>query len=227
MEEIKEETLEGQESPEKKECSGGCSEGKENAGTDSGAGCGTDAGEGAAAADEAGTGETAEDGEKSEGDDIENKGETEEIKEKTPEEQLEEMNDKYMRLMAEYQNFRRRTDEEKANISTYANERIAKELLNVSDNFERALAHADDGDADSEGFRSGVELIYKQLLTILKNFGVEPIEAVGKPFDPNFHNAVMTGEAEGVEADTVIEEFQKGYMLRDRCLRPAMVKVSV
>lgn len=147
----------------------------------------------------------------------------EEEKEKTPEDELAELNEKYMRLMAEYQNFRRRTEEEKVNISTYANERIAGELLNVMDNFERALA----ADGDAEGFKDGVELIFKQLSTVLTKFGVEPIEAEGKPFDPNFHNAVLTGEEEGVEPDTVLQELQKGYMLRDRVLRPSMVKVSV
>ncbi len=212
MAEIKEENLEEQGCSKDEKCSNEktCKEGRD--------------GEAAVEGETEAAAEDTEDGEKSEGDE-KNEETTEETKDKTPEEQLQEMNDKYMRLMAEYQNFRRRTDEEKANISTYANERIAKELLNVTDNFERALAHSGE-EADSEGFRNGVELIYKQLNTVLKNFGVEPMEAVGKPFDPNFHNAVMTGEAEGVEADIVIEEFQKGYMLRDRCLRPAMVKVS-
>ncbi len=138
--------------------------------------------------------------------------------------ELQEANDKYMRLAAEYQNFRRRTETEKQNISTYANERIAKELLDVVDNFERALASAD---AEETKFKSGVDLIYRQLLTVLKNFGVEPIETEGKEFDPNFHNAVMSEEVDGVEAGMILMEMQKGYMLRDRVIRASMVKVSV
>ncbi|MBR2577023.1 MAG: nucleotide exchange factor GrpE [Firmicutes bacterium] len=136
---------------------------------------------------------------------------------------LDEANDKYMRLAAEYQNYRRRTDAEKTSIAQYANERIAKELLNVVDNFERALAAAE-GD---ESVKSGVELIYKQLMGVLSNFGVSVIETEGKEFDPNFHNAVLSEEAEGVEPGQILMELQKGYMLNDRLLRPSMVKVSV
>lgn len=136
---------------------------------------------------------------------------------------LEEANDKYMRLAAEYQNYRRRTDAEKTGIAQYANERIAKELLNVVDNFERALT-AMEGD---ESVRSGVELIYKQLMDVLNSFGVSVIETEGKEFDPNFHNAVLSEEADGVEPGQILMELQKGYMLNDRLLRPAMVKVSV
>jgi len=138
--------------------------------------------------------------------------------------QLQEANDKYMRLAAEYQNFRRRTETEKQNIASYANERIAKELLDVVDNFERALASAG---AEDAGLKNGVDLIYKQLLTVLKNFGVEPIDTENKEFDPNFHNAVMSEEVDGTEAGMILAEMQKGYMLRDRVLRPSMVKVSV
>lgn len=178
-----------------------------------------EANKGENADEKAETNEASEEG----GDEAGEKPEDAEAEKKTPEDELAELNEKYMRLMAEYQNFRRRTEEEKVNISTYANERIAGELLNVMDNFERALAV----DGGAEGFKDGVELIFKQLSTVLTKFGVEPIEAEGKPFDPNFHNAVMTGEEEGVEPDTVLQELQKGYMLRDRVLRPSMVKVSV
>lgn len=138
--------------------------------------------------------------------------------------ELQEANEKYMRLAAEYQNFRRRTETEKQNIASYANERIAKELLDVVDNFERALASAK---AEESGLKNGVDLIYKQLLTVLKNFGVEPIDTKNKEFDPNFHNAVMSEAVDGTEAGMILAEMQKGYMLRDRVLRPSMVKVSV
>lgn len=137
--------------------------------------------------------------------------------------ELQEANEKYLRLAAEYQNFRRRTEEEKVKATAYANERIVKDLLDVADNFERALLTAK---TEDENFKNGIELIYKQLMTVLKNFGVEPIEAVGKEFDPNFHNAVMAEEVEGTEAGIVLMEMQKGYMLKDRVVRPSMVKVS-
>ena len=137
---------------------------------------------------------------------------------------LDEANDKYMRLAAEYQNYRRRTDAEKTGIAQYANERIAKDLLNVVDSFERALETSETTD---ESFKNGVDLIYKQLMTVLNNFGVSVIETEGKVFDPNFHSAVMSEEVEGVEPGMILMELQKGYMLNDRLLRPSMVKVSV
>lgn len=150
---------------------------------------------------------------------------TEETSGETVEEkdELQEANDKYMRLAAEYQNFRKRTETEKQSIAVYANERIAKDLLNVVDSFERAIS----AESADEGFKNGVVLIYKQLMTVLGNFGVEAIESEGKEFDPNFHHAVLSEEAEGVEAGMVLMEMQKGYLLRDRVIRPAMVKVSV
>lgn len=144
--------------------------------------------------------------------------------EKSASDELQEINEKYMRLAAEYQNFRRRTEIEKQSIASYANERIAKDLLDVVDNFERALSSAK---AEDQGFKNGVDLIYKQLVSVLKNFGVESIETENKEFDPNFHNAVMSEEVEGTEAGMILAEMQKGYMLRDKVLRPSMVKVSV
>ncbi|MDO4481683.1 MAG: nucleotide exchange factor GrpE [Bacillota bacterium] len=152
------------------------------------------------------------------------KNDSDEETKKEENEELKEANEKYMRLAAEYQNFRKRTETEKQNIAAYANERIAKELLNVVDSFERALST--DNDAD-ESFKNGVELIYKQLMTVLGNFGVEAIETEGKEFDPNFHHAVLSEEAEGTEAGMILMEMQKGYMLKDRVIRPSMVKVSV
>lgn len=144
--------------------------------------------------------------------------------EKTEEkDELQEANDKYMRLAAEYQNFRKRTETEKQNIAAYANERIAKDLLNVVDSFERAILT----ESADESFKNGVVLIYKQLMTVLGNFGIEAIETEDKEFDPNFHHAVLSEEAEGVEAGKILMEMQKGYMLKDRVIRPAMVKVSV
>lgn len=157
--------------------------------------------------------------EKSEAENQENKE-----PERNLEEELKEANDKYLRLSAEYQNFRKRTESEKLSIAAYSNEKIAKELLNVVDSFERALSA--DNTAD-ESFKNGVELIYKQLIKVLSNFGVEPIETEGKEFDPNFHHAVLSEEAEGVEEGMILMEMQKGYTLKERVIRPAMVKVSV
>ena len=137
------------------------------------------------------------------------------------EDEAKEANEKYMRLAADFQNFKRRTESERHEIAAFANERIVKELLNVMDSFERALETAK---CDDENFRNGVDLIYKQLVTVLTNFGVEEIKTDAE-FDPNFHHAVLTEEAE--EAGKILMVMQKGYTLNGRVVRPAMVKVSV
>ena len=136
--------------------------------------------------------------------------------------ELEELNNKYMMLLADFQNFRRRSEQEKTDIRAFANENIVKELLDVIDNFERALAT----DCADEGFKKGMELILKQLRSVLERAGVSEIEALGKEFDPNFHNAVMMEDSEEYESGQVTFIIQKGYILNNRVIRPSMVKVA-
>ena len=139
---------------------------------------------------------------------------------KDPEE--EALNAKYLRLMADFQNFKRRTEKEKNDIYAFANEKIVSELLNVIDNFERALAMA----TECDGFAEGMKLIFKQLQGVLEKSGVAEIEALGQDFDPNFHNAVMMEDSAEYESGKVTEVLQKGYMLNNRVIRPSMVKVA-
>ncbi len=134
----------------------------------------------------------------------------------------EELNAKYMRLMADFQNFKRRTEKEKSDIYAFANEKIVKELLDVIDNFERAIAAGAGGDK----FLEGMEMILKQLLAVLERAGVTEIKCLGEDFDPNFHNAVMTEDSAQYESGKVIEVLQKGYLLNGRVVRASMVKVS-
>lgn len=135
-----------------------------------------------------------------------------------------ELEHRLFRAQADFENYRRRVQREKEDLSTYANQRLILNLLPVLDNLERALAtQAVPGD---EKFRQGVELTARSFRDILAKEGVTPIEAVGQPFDPNFHEAVMTVDSEEHDEDTVLAEFQKGYRLGDRVIRPSMVQVS-
>ena len=136
---------------------------------------------------------------------------------------IEELNAKYMRLMADFQNQKKRFDKEKADIYQYANEKIVKNLLEVLDNFERALDATKDADPV---LHEGMELIFKQLVTALENAGVAEIKALGEEFDPNFHNAVMMEETDEYESNKVSGVMQKGYTLNSRVIRPSMVKVA-
>ncbi|UTR09342.1 nucleotide exchange factor GrpE [Evansella sp. LMS18] len=145
--------------------------------------------------------------------------------EKELEAKLEESNNRLLRLHADYENFRRRTRQEKEADAKYRSQRLAEELLPAIDNFERALKTEIESE-EAKNLMAGVEMVYRQLKDALKKEGVEEIEAVGKPFDPNYHQAVMQVEEEGFESNTVVEELQKGYMLKDRVIRPAMVKVN-
>lgn len=139
-------------------------------------------------------------------------------------EKIEELNDRLIRSMAEFDNFRKRTEKEKAQMFEIGAKDIVEKILPVIDNFERGLATVPE--AEKEGaFVQGIELVYKQLLKALEDAGVKPIEAVGKEFDPNFHNAVMHAEDESFGENIVAEEFQKGYMYRDSVVRHSMVKV--
>jgi molecular chaperone GrpE len=134
----------------------------------------------------------------------------------------EALNVKYMRLMADFQNFKRRTEKEKSDIYAFANEKIISELLDVIDNFERALATDNDGDS----FYKGMEMIFNQLLGVLEKAGAKEIKALGEEFNPNFHNAVMTEDSDQYESGRIIEVLQKGYTLNNRVIRPSMVKVA-
>ena len=139
--------------------------------------------------------------------------------------EIEELKDRLVRQMAEFDNYRKRTDKEKKqNYEIGASDFILK-ILPVVDNFERGLGAMTDADKESS-FAQGIEMIYKQLITVLADLGVTPIEAVGQEFDPNLHNAVMHAEDEGLGENIVAEEFQKGYKYKDTVLRHSMVKVA-
>ncbi|MFD2759469.1 nucleotide exchange factor GrpE [Lentibacillus juripiscarius] len=136
----------------------------------------------------------------------------------------EEMHQRVLRIQAEFDNYKKRTQKEKEADRKYKAEDIVKELLPVMDNFERALqVEVTD---ETKNFAEGITMVYRQLKDALANHGVEEIETVGKPFDPTIHHAVMQEEDEEAEPETVIEELQKGYYLKDRVIRPAMVKVN-
>ncbi|MBQ9767309.1 MAG: nucleotide exchange factor GrpE [Lachnospiraceae bacterium] len=140
-------------------------------------------------------------------------------------EQIAELNDKVLRQMAEFENFRKRTEKEKTQMFEIGAKSIVEKLLPVIDNFERGLATV--SEEEKEGaFAQGIEKIYKQLLTELAEAGVTPIEAVGQEFNPDFHNAVMHIEDENFGENIVAEEFQKGYMYKDSVVRHSMVKVA-
>ena len=140
-------------------------------------------------------------------------------------EQIAELNDRVLRQMAEFENFRKRTEKEKAAMFEIGAKSIVEKLLPVIDNFERGLSAVSE-EEKSTGFAQGVEMIYKQLLTELESVGVTPIEAVGKEFNPDFHNAVMHIEDENFGENIVAEEFQKGYMYKESVVRHSMVKVA-
>ena len=127
--------------------------------------------------------------------------------------------------MAEFDNFRKRTAKEKSGMFEMGAKSVVEKLLPVVDNFERGLASVPE-DQKEDPFVAGVDKVYKQLLTVFDELGVKPIEAVGQPFDPNFHNAVMHVEDEEQGENVVVEEFQKGYMYHDSVVRHSMVKVA-
>ena len=135
---------------------------------------------------------------------------------------VSDASDKYLRLAAEYDNYRKRTTKEKENTYADAKADTVKEFLGVLDNLERGLAQFDEGDPH----RQGMEMICKQFMTVLEKLGVQQIEALGQPFDPARHNAVMHVEDESAGENTVVEVFQQGYALGDKVLRFAMVKVA-
>ena len=138
------------------------------------------------------------------------------------EQQIEDLTDRLKRNMAEFDNFRKRTEKEKSSMYIIGAKDIIEKILPVVDNFERGLAQATEGDP----FAEGMEKIYKQLTTTLESLGVEPIEAVDKEFNPDLHNAVMHVEDESVGDNIVVEELQKGYTYKGFVVRHSMVKVA-
>ena len=140
-------------------------------------------------------------------------------------EQIEELTDKVKSQMAEFDNFRKRTEKEKSQMYDMGAKTIVEKILPVIDNFERGLAAVPE-DNKEDAFVVGMDKIYRQMLTVLEEAGVKPIEAVGAEFDPNFHNAVMHVEDETLGENVVAEELQKGYMYRDTVVRHSMVKVA-
>ena len=142
--------------------------------------------------------------------------------EEKPEEPQQTESERYQRLFAEFSNYKRRTEKEKADLYAYAGEKFAKDLLEVIDNFERAMEARPEGDK----FAEGMDLILTQLRAVMDKNHVEEIKALGEAFDPNFHNAVMTETVEGTQSGVVTKVFQKGYTLNGKVIRPSMVAVS-
>lgn len=138
--------------------------------------------------------------------------------------EVEENYNRYLRVQADFDNFRKRSRKEREDLLKYAVQPLAEGLLPAVDNLERALAAAQD--AEGESLVKGVDMVYRQILQIFEQEGIVPIEAEGKPFDPQFHQAVMQEENPEFDSGIVIQELQKGYMLKDRVIRPSMVKVN-
>ena len=140
-------------------------------------------------------------------------------------EKIEELNDRLLRNMAEFENFRNRSEKEKAAKFDMGAKNVVEKVLPIVDNFERGLAAVPE-EEKGNAFVKGMEAVYKQFTTVLEEIGVTPIEAVGKEFDPNLHNAVMHVEDENVGENIIVEVFQKGYTYRDGVVRHSMVKVA-
>ena len=157
--------------------------------------------------------------------DVETKEDKKKEKKNPLQEKIDELNDKVLRQMAEFENFRKRTDKEKSQQFELGQGNVLEKLLPVVDNFERGLAAVPEAEKDG-AFADGMNKIYKQLIKQLEDLGVTPIEAVGKEFDPNLHNAVMQVESQEYESGIVAQELQKGYMFHDTVLRHSMVAVA-
>ncbi len=141
-------------------------------------------------------------------------------------EKIEELNDRLMRQMAEFDNFRKRSEREKSQMFDLGAKDIVEKILPVIDNMERGLATVSTEVLETDAFAQGMEKVYKHFMTVLEQAGVKPIEAVGCEFNPDFHNAVMHVEDEEVGENIVVEEFQKGYMYKESVVRHSMVKVA-
>lgn len=156
----------------------------------------------------------------------ENASEEEEAEKKDKKDlMIEELNDKYMRTFAEFDNFRKRTEKEKSAMFEVGAKSIIEKILPVVDSFERGLATVTD-EQKEEPFVAGMDKVYKQLMTTLAEAGVKPIEALNAEFNPDFHNAVMHIEDENIGENIIVEEFQKGYMYHESVVRHSMVKVA-
>ena len=138
----------------------------------------------------------------------------------------EDANTKYLRLAADFQNFRRRTEQEKSDIYKFANEKFATGLLEVLDNFERAIEQENQDTSIDENFLEGMKMILDQLINVLKQNNVEEIVALGQPFDPLLHHAVMTEKSDEYKPGEVTKVMQKGYILKEKVIRPSMVAVA-
>ncbi len=141
------------------------------------------------------------------------------------EKELNEFNDRYLRLAAEFDNYRKRTEKEIREIIEYAGEGILRQVLPILDDFERAL-HNNGKNSNDKSVQVGLELIHKKFIKTLEDLSVKPIESLNKPFDPDFHHAVLARDEKDVEPETVIEEFEKGYIYKKHVLRYAKVVVS-
>lgn len=140
--------------------------------------------------------------------------------------EAEENYDKFLRARADLENFRKRAEKEKSDIRDYANEELIVQVLPVVDNLERALEHAEGGHNNIESLKEGVRLTIEQMFGVLKKFGLEEVKAAGEKFDPVLHHAISHDDHNEAEPGTVIEEFQKGYTLKGRLIRPSMVSVA-
>ena len=153
----------------------------------------------------------------------ENEEKTQADKQEAEKTQEESLQTQYLRLVADYQNLKRRTEKEKSDIYAFANEKIILDLLNVIDNFERAMLHAED--ISDKNLANGMNMIHKQLKEVLEKNGVSEIITTGEDFNPNLHHAVSTDSSSELESGKVSEVLQKGYSLKGKIIRPAMVKV--
>ncbi len=140
---------------------------------------------------------------------------------------LEEIEQRNLRLQADFENYRKRVSKEKEDIYRYASQGLIENLLPVLDNFERALDSIKGGKDENQGYFQGIEMVYHQLIQVLSKEGVEEIPALGEIFDPNVHHAVAQESNDEFEDQCIIEVFQKGYRLKDRVIRPSMVKVCI
>lgn len=141
-------------------------------------------------------------------------------------EEVEELNSKYLRISADFQNYKRRVEKEKSELYSFANEKLILELLPTVDNMERAVKSISEDVNKDEAVTKGIEMILQQFLDTMKNNGLEEIIALGEDFDPNRHHAVMQEASESEETNKVVEVYQKGYTLNGKVIRPSMVKVS-
>jgi len=143
------------------------------------------------------------------------------------EQEAKEAHDRFLRVSAEFENYKKRSAREMDEFRKFANESLLREMLTVVDNLERALNSSNNDNQANSHIAEGVDMTLKEILKVFEKFNVKPIVALGKPFDPNFHQAAMREETNERPENTVLNELEKGYMIHDRLLRPAMVVVSM